>query len=91
MKSSVAKQIKELRLKVNLSQERFGKKIGITGKAVSAYENGRSTPPLKVLDAISQVYNTSFISIKEEQKVELDNKIRLIEEYLNEVKKLLSF
>ena len=91
MQDIIAKKIKEIRYKSNLSQDRFGKKIGLTGKAVSAYETGRSTPPLKVLDSISKVYNTPLISMREEQKTDLDNKIRIIEEYLNEVRRLLTF
>ncbi len=90
MKINIAKQIKDIRHKTNLSQDRFGKKLGITGKTVSAYETGRSMPPLRVLDNISKEYNTPLLTIKEEQKTDLANKIRIIQEYLNDVQAILT-
>ena len=90
MKINIAKQIKDIRHKTNLCQDRFGKKLGITGKTVSAYETGRSMPPLRVLDNISKEYNTPLLTIKEEQKTDLANKIRIIQEYLNDVQAILT-
>lgn len=41
------------RKQANLSQQSLGKAIGVSDKAVSAYEVGRSSPPLKVLQKIA--------------------------------------
>ncbi|HSX39694.1 MAG TPA: helix-turn-helix transcriptional regulator [Candidatus Saccharimonadales bacterium] len=90
MPINLANQIKNIRSKVNLSQDRFGKKIGVTGKAVSAYETGRTVPSLKVLDAISRTYNISLVNINDDKKLDMNNKLRLIQEYLNEVKEILT-
>lgn len=57
-----ALKIKELRLSKNMSQERFGQKIGISGKSISAYENGLCIPSLKVMEAISSTYGDNIIS-----------------------------
>ena len=42
-------KIKQFRLSKNMSQERFGKKIGLSGKSISAYETGICKPSLKVI------------------------------------------
>jgi len=55
-------QIKNLREKLNLSQNRFGRKIGLSGKTISSYETGRAIPPVKVLNAISKAYNIGVLS-----------------------------
>lgn len=55
-------QIKNLREKLNLSQNRFGRKIGLSGKTISSYETGRAVPPVKVLNAISKAYNIGVLS-----------------------------
>ena len=49
-------QIKRIRQDSGMSQNRFGEKIGISGKTISAYETGRITPPLKVLERITVTY-----------------------------------
>ncbi len=42
-------RIKELRLKLNMTQEEFGKKIGVTRSAISYLESGRSKLTEKML------------------------------------------
>ena len=46
-------QIKNLRNRLNISQERFGKRIGLTGKTISAYETGKITPPIEIITSLS--------------------------------------
>jgi transcriptional regulator with XRE-family HTH domain len=86
----IAEKIKSIRYKLNLSQERFAKKIGLTGKTISAYENGRCVPPLKVLDRITSTYGESFLTANSDNKNNLVNKITLIKEYLVELEKIIS-
>ena len=78
---SISLKIKEVRNKKKLSQKRFGYKIGLSGKTISAYENGRCKPPLKVLERISTVYDTPFVHLKTEKKLELEYEI---EEFVRE-------
>ena len=59
---SLAKKIRELRVSKNMSQERFAKKLGISGKSVSAYENGICYPSIKVMEAISDIYGDNIVS-----------------------------
>lgn len=60
MLENPGEQIKKIRTEKGLSQDRFGRKIGVSGKTISAYETGRIHPPLKVLDKISQTYSTTI-------------------------------
>jgi len=89
-KNLVAKKIKSIRYKLNLSQDRFAKKIGLTGKTISAYENGRCVPPLKILDKITATYGEAFLTTNESNKNNLTTKIALIKEYLLELEKIIS-
>jgi transcriptional regulator with XRE-family HTH domain len=40
--------IKQLRKDKGLSQDRLGRKVGVTGKAISAYEKGYVSPSIDV-------------------------------------------
>ncbi|KKU49160.1 MAG: DNA-binding helix-turn-helix protein [candidate division WWE3 bacterium GW2011_GWB1_47_11] len=62
--SRIGDKIKTLRLSHKLSQRRFGEKLGISGKTVSAYETGRSLPSLKVMENISSAYTTKKFNNK---------------------------
>ena len=48
------KIIKQIRIDKNISQERLGKRLGVSGKMVSKYERNEGNPPiyklLKILE-----------------------------------------
>lgn len=46
-------KIREARKSSRLSQEELAQVVGVSDKAISAYEVGRSTPPIKVLYKIA--------------------------------------
>ncbi len=75
---TIAQKIKNIRVLKNLSQDRFGKKIGKSGKTISAYESGRCVPTLKVLDDISQVYDVTFVHTNDGKKEQLKNKLEYL-------------
>lgn len=85
----VSKKIKEIRRLHNLSQERFGKKIGVSGKAVSGYETGKISPPLHVLETISEVYDVAILHIKDSTKEDLKAKLQHLRESIEEIDKFL--
>ena len=89
MNLSVKKQIKKIRDNCKLSQERFGKKIGLTGKAISTYETGRCSPPLRVLKDISETYNVSFTSLDDASSSKVKEKLEHIENSIRSLKSLL--
>ncbi len=63
MQNPIPAGIKKLRKHKNLSQHSFGKKVGLSGKTISAYETGRIAPPLKVLERIADTYNVEISSL----------------------------
>lgn len=81
----VANKIRETRQKRNLSQRRFGVKIGVSGKTVSAYEKGRCTPSLKILDSISQVYDVTFLHLKKGKKSQLKERLINIKKTIEDI------
>ncbi len=89
MNENVGTRIKLLRLKLNLSQNRFGKKIGVSAKTISAYETGKVIPSYKVLEKISNEYNVGILYLSREQKVILSQRIRDVESVLEEIRILL--
>ena len=89
MEKELPLKIKAIRSKANLSQERFGKKIGISGKTISAYETGRCTPPLRILENIADIYDTPLVVLKKEKKGALKEKIGSIQQLLDELSVVL--
>lgn len=51
---------KLLRIKKGLTQEALGKKLNVSRKTVSGWENNRSYPDITTLLKISQIYNISI-------------------------------
>lgn len=55
----LAKNIKKLRLKNNLTQEVFAEKIGLTTNGVSNIERNRYQPTAETIDKICRTFNIS--------------------------------
>lgn len=90
MEYRIGQKIKEIRLKNNLSQQRFGKKIGVSGKSISAYETGSIQPSQKVMDQISIVYGVNINQKIDKIKLvstikKLKDEISGLENYLNSI------
>jgi len=88
----IGKQLKNLRIKLNISQDRFGKRIGLTGKTISAYETGKISPPIEVLSRISEEFEVNFVK-KTNREIErkIEELQRSIIELQNIFKESLSF
>jgi transcriptional regulator with XRE-family HTH domain len=88
----IGKQIKNLRMKLNISQDRFGKRIGLTGKTISAYETGKISPPIEVLNKISEEFEVNFVK-KTNREIErkIEELQRSLIELQNIFKESLSF
>lgn len=66
--------IKELRLKNNLSQQKFAEKLNVTSQAVSKWENGKNIPDLAIMLEISKLFN---VEIDEIVKGEFKKSVKL--------------
>jgi len=57
--------IKSLRKSHKLTQETLAKRIGISQKTVSAYENGTAVPSVRVFFELSNLFNVDMKSLVE--------------------------
>lgn len=59
------RRIKELRKCMNISQEEFGNKLGISKSAISKIENGEFEPAQRTIKAICREFNVSYAWLKD--------------------------
>lgn len=58
-------RLKELRKTLDISQEAFGDKIGVTRSAVCNYENGTRSITTRVIKDICREFNVSYLWLTE--------------------------
>jgi len=87
----LAKKIKLARKHARLSQADLGKHIGVSDKSISSYEKGRSIPPIEKLKKIAQYTNHSiqYFTDEETDDITISNKLQIIQQELEEIKRLL--
>ena len=56
----IAQRLKSLRESVNLSQAKLASLMGSTQASVNRYENGQSSPPLKILRWYADFFDVSM-------------------------------
>ena len=86
----VCEQLRHLRCNLNLSQERFGRRLGISGKSVSAYETGRCVPTVRVLKQIADEFNVNFTEMSNDNRIHLNKRLEEMEISLLQLKSSLS-
>lgn len=75
----IAKLIKDIRIKNNLTQKEFADKLGVTYQAVSKWENAKNIPDISVLKEIKKLYNINLDELLDgEQKPKKKNYILII-------------
>ena len=63
-------RILELRANFGLSQSELAKKVGVTNKAVSKWETGKSKPTTNVIRKLAALFNVDvneLLSVREEE------------------------
>lgn len=87
----LAKRIREAREGAQLSQATLAKNIGVSDKAISSYEKGRSTPPFEKLQKIAEQTAQPLTYFTDEAAIEslIAAKLTTIEHQLQEIKELL--
>lgn len=68
--------IYKYRTKLNLTQEILASKLGVTDKAVSKWENGKSYPSFEVIKKLSSIFNISIDEMLKDEK--MNKKIKKI-------------
>lgn len=69
IEKTIGQRIKELREARGLSQEKFGKRVGITQQYVGALESGKRNPGPALVFMISKKFRTSEVWIKKGEKI----------------------
>lgn len=64
----IAKFIKEIRKKDNLTQEKFAEKYGVTYQSVSKWENGKSIPDILILKQMCNEYHKNLSDLLAEDE-----------------------
>jgi len=87
----LANRIRTARENAHLSQQTLGETIGVSDKSISAYEKGRSQPPLKKLQKIADATNhpITYFTQEDNADIAITAKLQSIERELAEVKRLL--
>ena len=65
MKKPISEKISELRKAKNLTQEQLGEQLGVSGQAVSKWENGSSMPDILLLPELCELLDTSLDALLE--------------------------
>ncbi len=65
---SIGENIKKLRLERGITQDVLGERIGVTGKAVSAWELGSKTPRMGALQRLADFFGISKSELIEESR-----------------------
>lgn len=89
--ANLAQRIRSARENSHLSQHELGDAIGVSDKSISAYEKGRSQPPLDNLQKIADAtaHPLSYFTDDSTEVSEISAKLQSIERELAEVKRLL--
>ena len=89
--ATLSKRIRSARENAHLSQHELGKSIGVSDKSISAYEKGRSQPPLENLRKIADAthHPLTYFTQEKTDDIEIATKLLSIERELAEVKRLL--
>ena len=78
--TDIHKNLKQLRLLRNLTQEEVAQKIGLTRQAISSYESGRTQPGIDLLMKFAEIYEVPLDEILYGKKLENHDlkKIRIV-------------
>lgn len=91
----VAQRLKKLREGVSLSQAKIAALMGATQASVNRYENGQSTPPLKILLWYADFFDVSmdyiFARTEQPQGKLFENKPKVIEAITQDNRELRQF
>ncbi len=87
MKITFGRNLKELRLKKNLTQEMLADFLGVSFQAVSKWEREDSFPDITMLPAIASFFGVSLDSLLGLDLIERENKIK---KYCDEYRRLWS-
>lgn len=91
----VAQRLKSLRESVGLSQAKLAALMGVTQASVNRYENGQSSPPLKILRWYADFFDVSldyiFARTEQPEGKLYEHKPKVVEAITQDNKELRQF
>ncbi|MCA9376596.1 helix-turn-helix transcriptional regulator [Candidatus Nomurabacteria bacterium] len=88
MEIHIGEKIKEYREKAGVSQKKLGMSLGLSDKAISAYESGRTLPPLETLNRIAvELKRPLSFFLSDSNNIRLDERLESIENTLKKLTK----
>lgn len=84
---SIGKFIQELRKENNMTQEELAQKLGVTGKSVSRWENGKTMPDISLFNILTEELNCTVSELlngrrmTEEELLDMRDTINNLIEY----------
>lgn len=91
----VAQRLKSLRESIGLSQAKLAALMGATQASVNRYENGQSSPPLKILRRYADFFDVSldyiFARTEQPEGKLYEHKPKVVEAITQENKELRQF
>lgn len=75
----IGKFISELRKEKNMTQEQLAEKMGVTGKSISRWENGKTMPDISILSILANELNCSVSELLNGRKMTKEELIDLRE------------
>ena len=87
MLKMVGERIRKAREENNISQKKLGLMLGLSDKAISAYESGRTFPPLDTLFRISKELDRdiSYFVTADQDTINCSDAVSRIEKALDKV------
>jgi transcriptional regulator with XRE-family HTH domain len=76
VKQALGARIKELRKKLNYTQEQFAEKIGVAPRHISRIENGVNTPSVETLEKIAIVLGVEIKDLFNFQHLKSENHLK---------------
>lgn len=87
----IGKFIASCRKEQNLTQEQLAEKLGITFKAVSKWECGRSLPDPSIMMELCEILNISVSELFAAEKIKQEDRIKKSEETIIKLSELTRF
>ena len=84
----LAKRIKDLRIKKDLTQEELGKLINVTKVSISCYENATRLPSLESIVALADIFEVSLDDLVGREIVVEKTNIRMSKEEVEFIKEI---
>lgn len=90
--TEISRRIRSARENAHLSQDKLGELVGVSDKSISAYEQGRSVPPINKLKKLAEAtrHPLSFFTAEDPDNAIIATKLSQVAKLLNEIKEILS-